>query len=91
MIVKIETKAGWVFYDNIDEAGTFAISPKEMSESVECPTTWWIVDKHDEKSTFPELRLIKLFKNNELKHIFVLDNNKAYLMSDAGKTIERIN
>jgi hypothetical protein len=91
MIVKIETKTGWVFYDAIDEAMTFAISPKEMSEQIDCPTTWWTTTTHDEHSTFPELRLIKLMNNNTLKHTFVLDNNKAYLMSDVGKTIERIN
>lgn len=91
MIVKIETKAGWVFYDAVDEVMAFNVSPKDEHEPESCQTVWWINKPHNPQSDVLELKLLKLINKGELKHRMLLDNNKAYLMSDVGKTIERIN
>ena len=82
--VKVET----FFYDGFDKTKVFHVSIKEMEpsfgggDSVDCFTN----------ETTGRVLGIRLFKRGELfKTLYLNYGFGVYLMSDEGKTIERIN
>jgi len=95
MIVKISSgrSGGWIFYDKLDEILVYPTSMKdEVSEIIEhsCPTEWRTIEEHAD-TDLKFLKVLKLISNGEIKKRIIIDINKVYLMSDEGKTVERLN
>jgi hypothetical protein len=86
MILKIATEKGWKFSDNIKDFYYTLLSAKEYKEANKKYTFYNLIH-HSDDCSFKELFL-------ELKNggseIWITDS-EFYLMSDEGKTIERIN
>lgn len=88
MILKVQVDYGWLYFDNVDR---FEIYEQERSieENTECPTQI-IFQTYGEKAT-KFIKILMLFTAGQLMNRIKIDLNTAYLMSNEGKTIERIN
>lgn len=103
MILKIKCDGFWRFIGNIDKISVLNCIVKEyrdrgsydnvlleyIAESIDREYSIKISNMHSKSKVFPiKLNVAICDKNDKSEEIFVYD--KAYLLNDDGKTIERI-
>ena len=85
MIVKVETKQGWIFFDYVEHFEVYEQQRNEDSSS-DCPTQCLLMN---ENAKF--IKILYLAREKQDNWRLKVDDNQVYLINDIGKTIERIN
>ncbi len=88
MILKIQIYNGWSYFDNIDRVEVYEVE-RSLKDDSSCPTHC-MFETFGEKAT-KLIKVIMLFTKGVMTDRIKVDLNSVYLMSNEGKTIERIN
>ncbi len=85
MILKLQTKTGWVYFGDIDGVEVYD-QERNIDEPEPCNTQCFFLSK-DSKM----IKVVLAYRNQEMVQRIKVDSNPMYLMSDGGKTIEKLN
>jgi len=96
MILKIEENDGnWVFVGEVEECTCTKIVCETESGNEELRKKFWKKDFSDSRPwgnaiKNKTLKLISYIRKGQEAEFILLDVNEAYLLSETGKTIERL-
>jgi len=91
MIVKVQMKEGWIFFDNIEKFESLNMLLKDISK-LQINKQWITLNFDREKNNDRlYMKVLYLFRDNKILNALVIDNNLCYLLNTEGSTIERIN
>lgn len=90
MILKIERKNGWLFYE-VDNVNLELKERKDFNNERNQYTPNYFIHDEIEPIGSEFVKLIWPYKDDRLKGFIVVGRNKVYLCGDDGRTLEKLN